>query len=280
MSDPQSTSFAAGAPPIVFDDVTMAFGARRVFDHLSFSVPAGRIAVILGGSGSGKSTALRLIGGLVQPVSGRVLVAGEDVARLGERQLTRVRATLGMLFQGGALLDAMTVFENVAFPLREHARLSAAAIATRVRESLAAVGLPDAEALLPGQLSGGMVKRAALARAIVMRPTILLCDEPFSGLDPISACRIEALLGGINARFGMTIVVVSHDIASTMRMAARVLILLPDGAVEGAPADLQHSADARVAGFLQPDVEAALRQEAAAVAAGAVAAGPVEAGQW
>jgi len=258
VSAPSAARTPDDSVPLAFDAVSMAFGERRVFDRLSFRFPAGRIAVILGGSGSGKSTALRLIGGLVQPTAGRVLVDGEDVTQLGERQLYRVRAKLGMLFQGGALLDALSVHENVAFALRERTRLPAGEIAARVRASLDAVGLSDADALLPSQLSGGMVKRAALARAIVMRPSILLCDEPFSGLDPLSARRIEALLVELNTRFGMTVVVVSHDIASTMRMAARVLVLLPDGAVEGTPAELRASRDARVASFLDPDLDAAL----------------------
>jgi phospholipid/cholesterol/gamma-HCH transport system ATP-binding protein len=262
VSAPSPASASDGDAHLAFDAVSMAFGERRVFDRLSFRFPAGRIAVILGGSGSGKSTALRLIGGLVHPTAGRVLVDGEDVTQLGERALYRVRAKLGMLFQGGALLDAMTVFENCAFPLRERSRLDAGAIAARVRECLAAVGLADADGLLPSQLSGGMVKRAALARAIVMRPTILLCDEPFSGLDPISARRIEALLVELNERFAMTVVVVSHDIASTMRMASQVLVLLPDGAVEGTPDQLRASRDPRVASFLDPDVDAALASAA------------------
>lgn len=249
---------ASPAPHLAFDDVIMAFGERRVFQHLSFEFPAGKISVVLGGSGSGKSTTLRLIGGLIAPSSGRIIVDGTDITHLSERQIYGVRSKLGMLFQGGALLDSMTVFENVAFPLRERSRLDAEAIATRVRECLAAVGLADAAALLPSQLSGGMIKRAALARAIVARPLILLCDEPFSGLDPISARRIEALLVEINARFNMTVVVVSHDIASTMRMASQVLLLLPDGAVEGSPAELQASTDQRVASFLDPNLDAAL----------------------
>jgi len=243
---------------LAFDDVSMAFGERRVFDHLSFRFPAGKISVILGGSGSGKSTALRLIGGLIAPTTGHILVDGADITQLSERQLYGVRGKLGMLFQGGALLDALTVFENVAFPLRERHRLEASALSARVRECLAAVGLTDADGLLPSQLSGGMVKRAALARAIAAQPLILLCDEPFSGLDPISARRIEALLVEINTRFRMTVVVVSHDIASTMRMASQVLVLLPEGAVEGTPDELRRSTDARVAAFLSPNLDAAL----------------------
>jgi phospholipid/cholesterol/gamma-HCH transport system ATP-binding protein len=245
----------------------MAFGERQVFDHLSFSFLAGRIAMILGGSGSGKSTVLRLIGGLVRPISGRIFVDGQDVTRLSERRMYGVRAKLGMLFQGGALLDSMTVFENLAFPLRERTALNETEITERVHKTLRAVGLRDADELLPGQLSGGMTKRAALARAIVTRPLILLCDEPFSGLDPISARRIEALLVEINKLFGMTIVVVSHDIASTMRMASSVLLLLPDGAVQGTPAELQGSRDPRIASFLNPDLDAAALHEAGRVEA-------------
>jgi len=264
-TDPTPTS--NDSAHLAFDGVHMAFGERRVFEGLSFSFPPGRISVILGGSGSGKSTALRLIGGLIHPVAGRIIVDGEDITRLPERQMYRVRSKLGMLFQGGALLDSMTVFENLAFPLRERSRLLPAEIAARVRETLGAVGLDDADDLLPSQLSGGMVKRAALARAIVTRPTILLCDEPFSGLDPISARRIEALLSEINQRFHITVAVVSHDIPSTMRMASKVLVLLPDGAVEGSPAELQASTDARVASFLSPDLDAAALHEAGRVEA-------------
>jgi len=252
---------------LAFRDVSMAFGERQVFDSLSFSFPPGRISVILGGSGSGKSTALRLIGGLIQPLSGHIIVDGDDITCLSERQMYRVRAKLGMLFQGGALLDWMSVYDNLAFPLRERRQLRADEIAERVRATLSAVGLEDADDLLPSQLSGGMIKRAALARAIIMRPLILLCDEPFSGLDPVSARRIEALLSEINQRFDITVVVVSHDIPSTMRMASKVLLLLPDGAVEGTPAELHASSDPRVASFLNPDLDAAALHEAGRVEA-------------
>ena len=264
---PSSATAAEPASHLVFDTVCMAFGDRQVFDRLSFSFPPARISVILGGSGSGKSTALRLIGGLIQPVSGRIVIDGDDITRLSERQMYRVRAKLGMLFQGGALLDSMSVFENLAFPLRERGKLSSEEIIAHVTETLAAVGLDDAEDLLPSQLSGGMTKRAALARAIVARPLILLCDEPFSGLDPISARRIEALLCEINRRFDITVILVSHDIPSTMRMATRVLVLLPDGAVEGTPDDLRGSTDPRVASFLTPDLDAAALHEAGRVEA-------------
>jgi phospholipid/cholesterol/gamma-HCH transport system ATP-binding protein len=238
--------------------VTMAFGNRPVFGDLSCTFPAGRISVVLGGSGSGKSTLLRLIGGLVRPQAGSIRVDGEDVTRLSEDDLFRVRRKLGMLFQGGALLDSMTVFDNLALPLREHERLDEASIAAAVHDRLEAVGLHDVDDLLPSQLSGGMVKRVSLARAIIRNPAVLLCDEPFSGLDPISAKRIEALLVRVGRTRGITMLVVSHDIDSTMRMAEHVLLLLPEGYVHGAPAELRASDDARVRAFLSHDVDAAL----------------------
>lgn len=243
-------------PHVAFAGVRMAFGAREVFRDLTCAFPTGRISVILGGSGSGKSTILRLIGGLVTPQAGTITVAGRDVTRLDERALFAVRTQLGMMFQGGALLDSRTVFENVAFPLREHTRLDEAAIADTVHQRLEEVGLSQVDDLLPSQLSGGMVKRVALARAIVTKPVILLCDEPFSGLDPISTRRIERLLVETNHRLGITLILVSHNIASTMRMADHVVLLLPSGVIEGTPDALARSTDPRVAAFLREDVDA------------------------
>lgn len=233
----------------------MAFDGRVVFDGLSCAFPTGRISVILGGSGSGKSTALRLIGGLVRPQSGRIIVAGADITAMSETALYAVRKKLGMMFQGGALLDSLTVFDNLAFPLREHTRLSESQIAVEVHRRLEAVGLTKVDDLLPNQLSGGMLKRAALARAIMLDPVILLCDEPFSGLDPISVKRIEALLVRINRQLGITMIVVSHHIPSTMRMADQVLLLLPTGPVTGSPAELRRSDDPTVAEFLGDERE-------------------------
>jgi len=241
------------APHIALGDVHMAFGERVVFRGLSCSFPRGKVSVVLGGSGSGKSTILRLIGGLVRPRAGRIVVAGEDVTRLSERRLYDVRRKIGMMFQGGALLDSLTVFDNLAFPLREHTHMKGEAIAEAVHERLEAVGLTDVDALLPGQLSGGMMKRVALARAIIRKPEILLCDEPFSGLDPPSVRLVVSLLVDINRRFDITLVVVSHHIKSTMQFADRVLLLLPHGAVEGAPAELARSTDPRIAAFLNEE---------------------------
>jgi phospholipid/cholesterol/gamma-HCH transport system ATP-binding protein len=247
--------------PVRFDDVHLAFGHRRVFHGLGCAFPRGKVSVILGGSGSGKSTMLRLVGGLVRADRGRVLVEGQDVGALDEAGKQRIRRQLGMMFQGGALLDSLTVFDNLAFPLREHRRMERRAIADAVGKRLDSVGLGDAGELLPGQLSGGMMKRAALARALMMDPVHLLCDEPFSGLDPVSQRRIERLLLDVNARLGMTMLVVSHHIPSTLRMADHVLLLLPDRAVAGAPEALLEGDDPLVRAFLReedvdlPDVE-------------------------
>jgi phospholipid/cholesterol/gamma-HCH transport system ATP-binding protein len=238
---------------IRLEDVSMFFGRREVFSGLSCCFPRGDISVILGGSGSGKSTVLKLIGGLVRPRSGLVWVDDNDITHLSERDLYKIRRKVGMMFQGGALLDSLTVYENLAFPLREHTKLDEGEIADRVRKCLDSVGLNDVEDLLPGQLSGGMTKRVALGRALMMEPVILLCDEPFSGLDPISIRRIEELLTRINEEYSITILVVSHHIASTMRMAQQILLLLPGGAIEGTPQELLAQDDPRVRAFLQED---------------------------
>jgi len=248
---------AASSPVdhVALSGVRMAFGERHIFDDLNCAFSRGRISVILGGSGSGKSTLLRLIGGLVQPKAGSVVVDGDDITRMSYREITEVRRKLGMVFQGGALLDSYTVFDNLALPLQELTKKKPAEIEQEVHEALKAVGVAEVDRLLPGQLSGGMLRRVALARAIIRRPTILLCDEPFSGLDPVSIKRIERLLVDINEQFGMTMIVVSHHIPSTLRMADRVLLLLGNRAVEGTPEQLRTSSDREVAEFLDEGLE-------------------------
>lgn len=236
-------------------DVCMAFEDREVLRRLSCAFPRGKISVILGGSGSGKTTILRVIGGLVHPQSGAITVAGHEIQGLSETEMYAVRQKLGMMFQGGALLDSLTIFDNLAFPLREHTRLREAEIADEVHRQLAAVGLTDVDELLPGQLSGGMIKRAALARAIIRKPEILLVDEPFSGLDPVSVKRIEALLRRINRELQITMLVSSHHIPSTMRMADQVLLLLDGVPITGQPRELQKSADPRIAAFLNEEAD-------------------------
>ncbi len=235
---------------VALEGVHLARGERKVFRSLQCRFLRGQITVVLGGSGGGKSTLLRVIGGLLRPDGGQVWVAGQDITRLSERQLFGMRDRIGMLFQEGALLDSMTVFENVALPLREHTKLSEHDIAAEVSRRLDAVGLPGTAGLYPRELSGGMVRRAALARAIVTDPEIVLCDEPFSGLDPVNVRRIEALLCELNERLGLTLIVTSHHLASTLRMAHQIVFLVDGEAVCGSPGQLLASEDERVAAFL------------------------------
>lgn len=233
--------------------MTVRFGERTVFEDLSCTFPRGGVSVVLGGSGSGKSTMLRLIAGLLRADRGEVLLDGEDLTHLGERGLAIARRKLGMMFQGGALLDSLTVFDNLAFPLREHSHLSESEIAAIVHDRLAGVGLEDIDALLPGHLSGGMMKRVALARALIMDPVVVLCDEPFSGLDPVSQRRVERLLQSVNRTRGITMLIVSHHIASTVRMADQVVMLLPHHVVTGPPAVLLESEAPLVRAFLREE---------------------------
>lgn len=249
------------AAHVAFEHVDMAFGERVVLHDFNCRFSQGKITVILGGSGAGKTTILRLIGGLIHPNAGRVVVAGHDVSDLTERQMYAVRAKLGMMFQGGALLNSLSIFDNLAFPLREHTHLKEEEVAAEVQRTLAAVGLSKVDHLLPAQLSGGMIKRAALARAILMKPEILLCDEPFSGLDPISVKRIEALLRRLNRQTGVTMLVSSHHIPSTLRMADQVVLLWENRAVVGTPAELRDSREVQIAEFFNEEVHEDLAQE-------------------
>jgi phospholipid/cholesterol/gamma-HCH transport system ATP-binding protein len=248
MSEPEVQDFR-----IAFDGVHLRRGERCVFDGLSCGFPRSRISVVLGSSGAGKSTLIKMIGGLERPDSGSVRVAGQDITAFSEPELFKVRDRIGMLFQGGALLDSMTVFENVALPLREHTRLSDVDIQAEVKRRLVAVGLADTGHLYPRELSGGMSRRAALARAIVTDPEILLVDEPFSGLDPINVRRIEALLVDLNRHLNLTLIVTSHHIASSLRMADRLVFMVDGIAIAGSPADLVKSEDKRIVEFLNAE---------------------------
>ena len=252
---------------ICLQDVHLTLEGRPVFRGLSCCFGRGEISILLGGSGAGKSTLLRLVAGLGRPDRGSVRVAGEEVTTLPQRELFRVRERIGMLFQGGALLDSMSVFDNVALPLREHTRLSEEDIAAEVRRRLVAVGLPDTEALFPRHLSGGMLRRAALARAIVTDPEIVLCDEPFSGLDPVNVRRIERLLTGLSRKLGLTLVVTSHHIPSSLRMADHIVFLADGEAISGTPDELRASRDMRVTGFLETE-HGALDDDALPASAG------------
>ncbi len=213
----------------------------------------GGIHLLLGGSGTGKSTLLRMIGGLQQPDSGVVSVAGQRLSGLRERELGEIRKGIGMLFQNGALLDSMTVLENVGLPLREHTNQEADEIAERVSRVLTAVGLEDVEPLLPRELSGGMLRRVAFARAIVMEPEILLCDEPFSGLDPLNVTRIEELLVRLNRELGLTVVITSHHMATSLRMSDQMILLRDQNCVAGTAEELAGGEDQDVIEFLGED---------------------------
>lgn len=239
-------------------DVRLSFGRRPVFEGLDCCMSRGGIHILLGGSGAGKSTLLRMIGGLQRADSGEVRVAGEDLSRLSERELGEIRKGIGMLFQNGALLDSMTVLENVGLPLREHARRPWKEIRGRVTQVLASVGLEDVEDLLPRELSGGMLRRVAFARAIVMEPSILLCDEPFSGLDPLNVSRIEDLLVKLNRDLGLTILVTSHHMPSSLRMADQLILLQKGRCVAGSPEELAGSRDESITEFLGEDGRAYL----------------------
>jgi phospholipid/cholesterol/gamma-HCH transport system ATP-binding protein len=246
----RSEGSALGQSHVDVVSVRLAFGDRRVFDGLSCRFSQAKVSVILGASGVGKSTLLRLVAGLQRPDYGDIWIGEQEISRLPERQMLRVRKRLGMMFQGGALLDSMSVFDNVALPLREHTRMRDAEVTERVHAQFEAVGLKRVDALLPGQLSGGMKKRVALARAMIMDPEILLIDEPFSGLDPLAVRLIEALLIEVNHTKGLTMILTNHHIGSTMRMADEVVFLVDGAAISGTVKELKASIDPRIQRFL------------------------------
>jgi phospholipid/cholesterol/gamma-HCH transport system ATP-binding protein len=226
MSAAQSTSPEAA---IRFVDVSIAFGERlkrhTVLDHVSFSVPRGKTTVIAGGSGQGKSVLLKLILGLLRPDSGQVLVGDKNVAAMGYRMLQDLRMRFGVLFQGSALFDSLTVFENIALPLRERTRLNREEINTRVHETLEQLELSGHEEKYPAQLSGGMKKRVGLARALQLEPEIVLFDEPTTGLDPVMTREIYELFTRTQQRLGYTAVIVSHDIPQVFSLADQIVLL-------------------------------------------------------
>jgi phospholipid/cholesterol/gamma-HCH transport system ATP-binding protein len=232
-------------------DVHYAVGGREIFSGVDIAVRRGRITAIMGPSGAGKTTLLKLITAQIFADRGEVRVFGHDLASLGSREIYALRRRIGMLFQNGALLTDMDVFDNVAFPVREHTHLSEAQIRTLVLLKLQAVGLRGAARLMPGELSGGMARRVALARAIVMDPELLIYDEPFVGLDPISLGVILRLIKRMNEALGITSIVVSHDVQELAAIADESYLLSGGRiAASGTPAQLSASTAPAVRQFM------------------------------
>jgi phospholipid/cholesterol/gamma-HCH transport system ATP-binding protein len=223
-------------------DLYKSFGAHEVLSGVNLDVEEGTTCVILGGSGSGKTVLMKHVIGLLKPDRGEVFVDGEDVVPLSDLELERVRRKFGMVFQGAALFDSMTVYENVAFPLREHSKLSEQEMRKRVDEKLAIVGLHDVAELYPADLSGGMRKRVGLARAIVRDPKIVLYDEPTTGLDPITTDYVDEMILTAKGKLGVTSLVISHDVASAFKVADQIAFLSGGKIVAHAPpAELRKS---------------------------------------
>ena len=236
---------------IVFDNVSYHFGKKEIFKNLSFEVPAGQTVGIMGPSGTGKTTLLRLMGGQIQPDTGTVFVEGKDLKKIKRTELFELRKCLGMLFQSGALFSDLTVFENVAFPLKEHTRLNGEMIRYLVLIKLNSVGLRGAAHLFPRELSGGMQRRVALARAMALDPKLIMYDEPFTGLDPIALGVISNLIKDVGAVYECTNVIVSHDIEETARIS-NLLYVLSEGEIigQGSPQDLKKDDSPRLRQFL------------------------------
>lgn len=237
---------------IEFNDVVKEFDGLRVLGGLSFQIPQGELFVVAGPSGSGKTVALKLIGGLLSPTSGNVRVDGMDVGGAGREELHKIRKRMGYLFQSGALMAWLNLFENIALPLRENTTMTEGEIAKRVMEMLEMVGLEADGAKLPAEISGGMCKRAGLARALVMKPDIVLFDEPTSGLDPVMARQIDALIRDLTVRLKMTGVVVTHDLRGALNYADRIGLLGAGTFAELAtPAEFVKSRNEEVRSFLK-----------------------------
>lgn len=232
-------------------NVTFGYGDRTILRDVSLQVPRGKVTALMGASGGGKTTVLRLIGGQIKAQQGQVLFDGKDVGQMQNAQLYAMRRRMGMLFQFGALFTDMSVLDNVAFPLREHTRLPESMVRDIVLMKLHAVGLRGARDLMPSQISGGMARRVALARAIALDPELIMYDEPFAGLDPISLGTAARLIRTLNDALGLTSVVVSHDLEETFHVADHVVILGAGGiAAQGTPEQVQANPDALVQQFI------------------------------
>lgn len=257
-----TTDMAHTEAMISMSDLRVSYGQREILHGVSFEVRRGETMVILGGSGSGKSTLLRTLVGLERPNAGQIWIRGKNIAAISQDEMNEIRKKIGMSFQGGALFGSMTVGENVALPLREHTNLEDSTIQIIVRLKLDQVGLAGFEHYLPSQLSGGMKKRAAVARAMAMDPEILFFDEPSAGLDPIVAAGIDQLILELKKAFHMTIVVVTHELASAFLIADR-MVLVDKGYVVaiGTTEELRSSEHPRVRQFLDRIAEPEVAKE-------------------
>ena len=243
-------------------DLRVSYGDREILHGISFDVKRGETLVILGGSGSGKSTLLRTLVGLEKPSSGEIWIRGKNLAEISQDEMDEIRKHIGMSFQGSALFGSMTVGENVALPLREHTKLENSTIEIMLRLKLEQVGLAGFEYYMPSQLSGGMMKRAAVARALAMDPEILFFDEPSAGLDPIIAAGIDQLILELKRAFRMTIIVVTHELASAFLIADRMVLIDKGNVVAiGTTAEMRNSRQPRVRQFLDRVAEPEVARE-------------------
>lgn len=232
-------------------NLTFGYGERVILDNITLSIPRGKVTALMGASGGGKTTVLRLIGGQYKPQQGELLFDGQNLAAFTTNELYKARRRMGTLFQFGALFTDLSVFDNVAFPLREHTDLTPAMVRDIVLMKLNAVGLRGARDLMPSEISGGMARRVALARAIALDPELVMYDEPFAGLDPISLGTAARLIRQLNDALGVTSIVVSHDLEETFRIADKVIILANGKiAAQGTPDDVRHSTDPLVHQFV------------------------------
>ena len=239
------------APLVVLRDLHFGYGDRPILEGVTLEVPRGKITALMGASGGGKTTVLRLIGGQYKAQSGSLLFDGQEVSSLSHEQLYAARRRMGMLFQFGALFTDISVFDNVAFPLREHTTLPESMVRDIVLMKLEAVGLRGARDLLPSEISGGMARRVALARAIALDPELVMYDEPFAGLDPISLGTAARLIRQLNDALGLTSIVVSHDLDETFAIADQVIVLANGRiAAQGTPDEVRQSRDPLVHQFV------------------------------
>lgn len=235
----------------MLENLTFGYGERTILADVNLSIPRGKVTALMGASGGGKTTVLRLISGQCRAQRGRALFDGEDIGAMDTPQLYQARRRMGMLFQFGALFDDLSVFDNVAFPLREKTSLPETMIRDIVLMKLNALGVRGARDLMPAQISGGMARRVALARAIALDPELILYDEPFSGLDPISTGTAAALIRELNDTLGVTSVVVSHELRETFRISDKVVIIANGSvAAQGTPDEVAHSDDPLVHQFV------------------------------